>query len=111
MADAVSMAGPASDPAVSTARPWVPVVSLVKGLEQETHRRMTEIVAEVLPGHAAGVLAGPNIAQEVLDGYATAATPAMPDVGSATQWPSCPTPPGSASTPPPTSSGSSCAGR
>jgi glycerol-3-phosphate dehydrogenase (NAD(P)+) len=67
------------------ARPWVPVVSLVKGLEQGTDRRMTEIVAEVLPGHPAGVLAGPNIAQEVLDGYAAAATLAMPDVGIATQ--------------------------
>ena len=67
------------------ARPWVPVVSLVKGLEQGTERRMTEIVAEVLPGHPAGVLAGPNIAQEVLGGYAAAATLAMPDARSAAQ--------------------------
>ncbi|AEH09949.1 MULTISPECIES: NAD(P)H-dependent glycerol-3-phosphate dehydrogenase [Protofrankia] len=67
------------------ARPWVPVVSLVKGLEQETDRRMTEIVADVLPGHPAGVLAGPNIAKEILDGYAAAATLAMPDVSTAAQ--------------------------
>ena len=60
-------------------RPWIPVVSLVKGLEQGTDRRMTEIVAEVLPGHPAGVLAGPNIAKEVMAGYAAAATIAMPD--------------------------------
>ena len=60
-------------------RPWIPVVSLVKGLEQITDRRMTEIVAEVLPGHPAGVLAGPNIAKEVIAGYAAAATIAMPD--------------------------------
>jgi glycerol-3-phosphate dehydrogenase (NAD(P)+) len=64
---------------VSHARPWIPVVSLVKGLEQVTDRRMTEIVAEVLPGHPAGVLAGPNIAKEVMAGYAAAATIAMPD--------------------------------
>jgi glycerol-3-phosphate dehydrogenase (NAD(P)+) len=67
------------------ARPWIPVVSLVKGLEQNTNRRMTQIVAEVLPGHPAGVLAGPNIAGEVVAGYAAAATMAMPDQNSANQ--------------------------
>lgn len=60
-------------------RPWVPVVSLVKGLEQGTNRRMSEIVEEVLPGHPAGILAGPNIAREVAEGYAAAAVLAMPD--------------------------------
>lgn len=60
-------------------RPWVPVVSLVKGLEQGTNYRMTQIVEEVLPGHPAGILAGPNIAREVAEGYAAAAVLAMPD--------------------------------
>ena len=60
--------------------PWVPVVSLAKGLEQVTHRRMTEIVQEELPGHTAGILAGPNIAKEVLQGMAAAAVLAMPDL-------------------------------
>jgi glycerol-3-phosphate dehydrogenase (NAD(P)+) len=69
--------------AVEHVRPWIPVVSLVKGLEQGTRRRMTQIVAEVMPGHPAGVLAGPNIAREVLRGYAAAATIAMPDHRSA----------------------------
>jgi len=64
-------------------RPWIPVVSLVKGLEQGTDSRMTQIVAEVAPGHPAGVLAGPNIASEVTAGYAAAATIAMPDQSSA----------------------------
>jgi glycerol-3-phosphate dehydrogenase (NAD(P)+) len=68
---------------VEHVRPWIPVVSLVKGLEQGTRRRMTEIVAEVMPGHPAGVLAGPNIAREVVKGYAAAATIAMPDLRSA----------------------------
>src|SRR6185503_569512 len=45
-------------------RPWVPVVSLVKGLEQGTNYRMSQVVDEVLPGHPAGILAGPNIARE-----------------------------------------------
>jgi glycerol-3-phosphate dehydrogenase (NAD(P)+) len=66
-------------------RPWIPVVHVVKGLEQGTDKRMSEIVAEVLPGHPAGVLAGPNIASEVVAGYAAAATIAMPDQSSATQ--------------------------
>jgi glycerol-3-phosphate dehydrogenase (NAD(P)+) len=60
-------------------RPWVPVVSLTKGLEQGTRLRMTEIVDEVLPGHPAGVLTGPNLAKEVLEGLAAAAVIAMPD--------------------------------
>ena len=68
---------------VEHVRPWVPVVSLVKGLEQGTRRRMTQIVSEVLPGHPAGVLAGPNIAHEVVRGYAAAATIAMPDLRAA----------------------------
>src|SRR6202008_1535383 len=63
----------------SELRPWVPVVSLVKGLEQGTNMRMSEIVDKVLPGHPAGILAGPNIAREVAEGYAAAAVLAMPD--------------------------------
>lgn len=60
-------------------RPWVPVLSLAKGLEQGTQLRMTEVVHEELPGHPAGLLAGPNIAPEVLKGLAAAAVVAMPD--------------------------------
>jgi glycerol-3-phosphate dehydrogenase (NAD(P)+) len=58
-------------------RPWVPVVSLTKGLEQGTHKRMTEVIEEVLPGHPAGALAGPNLAREIIQGYAAAAVVAM----------------------------------
>ncbi len=60
-------------------RPWIPVVSLTKGLEQGTRLRMTEVIDQVLPGHPAGVLAGPNLAREILQGYAAAAAIAMPD--------------------------------
>jgi glycerol-3-phosphate dehydrogenase (NAD(P)+) len=66
--------------ASSWIRPWVPVVSLAKGLEQGTQRRMTEIINEELPGHPAGTLAGPNIAKEILRGMAAAAVIAMPDL-------------------------------
>lgn len=60
-------------------RPWVPVISLAKGLEMETKMRMTEIIKEVLPGHPAGVLTGPNLAKEIHSGKAAAAVIAMVD--------------------------------
>ncbi len=60
-------------------RPWVPLVSLSKGLELGTHMRMTQVIEDVLPGHPAGVLSGPNLAREVLQGLAAAAVIAMPD--------------------------------
>jgi glycerol-3-phosphate dehydrogenase (NAD(P)+) len=60
-------------------RAWVPVVSLTKGLEQGTRRRMTEVVNEVLPGHPYGVLTGPNLAKEIMAGDAAAAVLAMSD--------------------------------
>jgi glycerol-3-phosphate dehydrogenase (NAD(P)+) len=60
-------------------RPWVPVISLAKGLEVETRKRPTEVISEVLPGHPVGLLAGPNLAREVMDGFAAAAVVATPD--------------------------------
>lgn len=60
-------------------RPWVPVISLTKGLELDTRMRMTEIIAEVLPGHPVGVLTGPNLAREIMAGQAAASVIAMED--------------------------------
>lgn len=60
-------------------RPWVPIVSLSKGLEQGTQMRMTEIIEQVMPGHPAGVLTGPNLAREILAGQAAASVIAMVD--------------------------------
>lgn len=60
-------------------RPWVPVLSLAKGLEPETRMRPTQVISEVLDGHPVGLLAGPNLAREILDGYAAAAVIAMRD--------------------------------
>ena len=60
-------------------RPWIPIVSLSKGLESGTALRMTEVIDSVLPGHPTGVLAGPNLAREVLQGFAAAAVIAMAD--------------------------------
>lgn len=60
-------------------RPWVPVVSLTKGLEQGTRLRMSEVVAEELPGHPVAVLTGPNLAKEILAGDAAASVLAIAD--------------------------------
>lgn len=60
-------------------RPWVPVVSLSKGLEQGTRLRMTEVLQQELPGHPCGVLTGPNLAKEILAGGAAATVVAMED--------------------------------
>ena len=60
-------------------RPWVPVISLSKGLELSSGKRMTELINEVLPGHPAGVLTGPNLAREIMSGYAAASVIAMED--------------------------------
>ena len=53
-------------------QPWVPVVSVTKGFEQGTFLRMTQVVEQLLPGHPAAALAGPNLSKEVLAGQAAA---------------------------------------
>jgi glycerol-3-phosphate dehydrogenase (NAD(P)+) len=61
-------------------RPWIPVVSLSKGLERGSNLRMTEIIKEVVPGHPVAALTGPNIASEILSGKAAAAVIATEDL-------------------------------
>ena len=60
-------------------RPWVPVISLTKGLERPTALRMSQVIEEVLPGRPTGVLTGPNLAKEIMDGHASASVVAMSD--------------------------------
>ncbi len=60
-------------------RPWVPVVSLAKGLEPDSQLRMTQVIREVLPEHRAGALTGPNLAKEIMMGYAAASVIAFED--------------------------------
>lgn len=64
--------------------PGVPVVSLTKGLEHHTRRRMSEVLAEVLPGRPVGVLTGPNLAGEIVLGLPAASVLAMSDARAAT---------------------------
>jgi glycerol-3-phosphate dehydrogenase (NAD(P)+) len=60
-------------------RPWVPVVSLAKGLEQSTLKRMSQVVHDELPGHPVAVLTGPNLAKEILAGQPAASVVAIDD--------------------------------
>lgn len=87
-ADTVVMAVPSHGfrevftPIVGLIADDVPVLSLTKGIEQDTLRTMTEIVAEVAPDHqrpVVGVLTGPNLAAEVIAGQPAASVVAMRD--------------------------------
>jgi glycerol-3-phosphate dehydrogenase (NAD(P)+) len=60
--------------------PWFPVVSLSKGLERDTHLRMTEVIKQVLPGRPAAALTGPNLAREIMSGQAAASVIATEDL-------------------------------
>ncbi len=57
------------------------VVSLAKGIERESLKRMTEVIADCLPGFPAervGVLSGPNLAIEIAKGQPAASVVALP---------------------------------
>ncbi len=58
----------------------VPFLSLTKGIEDGSLKRMTQVASELLgnPGRI-GVLSGPNIAREVLAGQPSATVVAIPD--------------------------------
>ncbi len=58
-------------------------VSLVKGLEQETHLRPTEVMSALLPTLVCATLSGPTNAAEVARGLPAAMVLAAPDSGSA----------------------------
>lgn len=72
--DVLTAGAPAIDPDAT-------VVSLVKGVEQGSLLRMTEVAAEVLGGDPGriGVLTGPNLAREVAEGQPTASVAAIAD--------------------------------
>ncbi|MFC4516391.1 NAD(P)H-dependent glycerol-3-phosphate dehydrogenase [Streptomyces ehimensis] len=61
--------------------PHTVVVSLMKGIEQGTGKRASEVISEVtgIPAGRIAVLSGPNLAREVITGQPAAATIACPD--------------------------------
>ena len=65
--------------------PEAPLISVTKGIEQETMKRMTEIILEETHRDPAGVgvLTGPNLAKEIADGQPAATVVAMGDLEAA----------------------------
>ncbi len=59
--------------------PGAVVLSVTKGLEAGSDARMTEVVAACWPGRPVGVLTGPNLALEILDGQPSASVVAFDD--------------------------------
>ena len=89
-ADVVVVAVPAQHvrSVMAQAGPWIAsgalVLSVAKGIEAGSGLRMTEVLADVLPAapsDSIGVLAGPNLAREVIAGHPSATTVAFADAG------------------------------
>lgn len=68
---------------VAAAAPWAlpgcAAVSLAKGIEAGSLLRMSEVLAQVLPGHPVAVVGGPNLAGEVAAGLPAATVIASHD--------------------------------
>ncbi|EST24415.1 NAD(P)H-dependent glycerol-3-phosphate dehydrogenase [Streptomyces roseochromogenus] len=64
------------------------IVSLMKGIEQSSHLRASQIITEVtgLSADRVAVLSGPNLAREIMDGRPAAATVACPDEDAARRF-------------------------
>ena len=62
-------------------RAETPVIVAAKGIERETGKLQTEIVAEVVPHAKPAVLSGPGFAEEIARGLPTAVTIAAVDLG------------------------------
>ncbi len=63
-----------AEPAIASG---TPIISLAKGVEQGSLKRMTEVISEVAPGCPAGVVTGPNFAQEISAGLPAATVVAL----------------------------------
>ncbi|MGW2720431.1 NAD(P)H-dependent glycerol-3-phosphate dehydrogenase [Streptomyces sp. NPDC001492] len=61
------------------------IVSLMKGIEQSSHLRASQVITEVtgVSADRVAVLSGPNLAREIMDGQPAAATIACADDGAA----------------------------
>ncbi len=79
-ADIVIMAVPAQEirnaatALAASSRPGQPIVIAAKGIEVSTGKRLSEVIAEVLPEAEATVLSGPSFAADVAKNLPTAVT-------------------------------------
>ena len=84
-ADAVILAVPAQSTRIvaAAAAPYIaagtPLVIAAKGLERDTDKRLSEVIAEVAPETVPAVLSGPSFAGDVARGLPTAVTVAAAD--------------------------------
>ncbi|WP_149830781.1 NAD(P)H-dependent glycerol-3-phosphate dehydrogenase [Streptomyces tailanensis] len=64
------------------------IVSLMKGVEQSSHLRASQIITEMtgVSAERVAVLSGPNLAREIMDGQPAAATVACPGEGAARRF-------------------------
>lgn len=58
----------------------VPVIATAKGIEQQSGKTQTEIIAEVIPTAQPAALSGPGFAEEIARGFPTAVTIAAHDL-------------------------------
>jgi glycerol-3-phosphate dehydrogenase (NAD(P)+) len=61
-------------------RRGIPIVACAKGIEEETGKLQTEIIAEILPRARPAALSGPGFAEEIARGMPTAVTVAATDL-------------------------------
>ena len=61
--------------------PGTPVIACAKGIERETQKFMTEVIAESAPAALPAILSGPSFATDVARGMPTAVTIAAADEG------------------------------
>lgn len=62
-------------------RPGTTIVSATKGLEDPGLCRMSQVITELLPGHAVAVLSGPTFAKEIAAGEPAAMVIAAESIG------------------------------
>jgi glycerol-3-phosphate dehydrogenase (NAD(P)+) len=84
-ADAILLVAPAqhmrkvTETLYPAVKPGTPAVICAKGIEQNSLKLMSEVVAETLPQATIAVLSGPTFAREVAEGHPTAVTLAATD--------------------------------
>ena len=69
-----------------TLYPEASLLSVVKGIEQGTHLRMSEVIEEELPGRRVAALSGPNLAREIAAGLPAVSVVASEDADLAAEF-------------------------
>ena len=65
--------------------PDAAILSVVKGIEEGTHLRMSEVAAQELPGRRIAALSGPNLAREIAGGKPAGSVVASEDADLASE--------------------------